>query len=368
VDQAFSLRAKGSAEQPIILRAETPGQVKLTGSSRLSLSGSHLHVEDLLFKDGSLSEGAVISFRDDRGNHAQHCVLRNTAIINYNPPKQETRYMWVSLYGERHRVEHCTFSGQKHSGVTLCVWLREGKSAAHVIRRNLFTQRPPGHANGYELIRIGTSATSHLSASCQVTENWFESCEGEIEIISNKSCDNQYLRNVFFRCSGTLTLRHGDRCLVKENLFHGEHKAGSGGVRVMGRDHHILRNRFEQLRGRDGGIIALHAGIPNSPANGYVQVKNCRISENLFLNNSGPHIYLSSGLNRKAATLKPEQVHIAGNHFHRDEALTKLWVEPLPLSTLFLEQNHRLRKPPPEAKLKELRQQLGHGPAWMHPR
>ncbi len=40
--------------------------------------------------------------------------------------------------------------------------------------------------------------------------NWFEGCDGETEIISNKSGGNTYRGNVFFRSAGALTLRHGN--------------------------------------------------------------------------------------------------------------------------------------------------------------
>ena len=42
-------------------------------------------------------------------------------------------------------------------------------------------------------------------------QNFFDRCDGELEIISSKSCDNIYRGNTFLNCAGMLTLRHGNR-------------------------------------------------------------------------------------------------------------------------------------------------------------
>jgi poly(beta-D-mannuronate) lyase len=51
-DADLVFEATGTAEKPITLRAQTPGRVVMTGKSRLRLSGRHLVVEGLWFKDG----------------------------------------------------------------------------------------------------------------------------------------------------------------------------------------------------------------------------------------------------------------------------------------------------------------------------
>lgn len=75
--------------------------------------------------------------------------------------------------------------------------------------------------NGQEIIRIGTSDVSMTTAAVTVRGNIFEKCNGEIEIISNKSCGNVFTNNLFLNCKGTLTLRHGNNCTVAGNYFFG---------------------------------------------------------------------------------------------------------------------------------------------------
>jgi poly(beta-D-mannuronate) lyase len=51
-DFRILLEGQGEAGRPIVLRGETPGGVILTGQSNLRLSGEHLVVSDLVFRDG----------------------------------------------------------------------------------------------------------------------------------------------------------------------------------------------------------------------------------------------------------------------------------------------------------------------------
>ena len=121
-NQAIEFAGDGLDGAPITLRAQTPGQVTLGGSSRLKISGDWLVVDGLNFDGGSLSEGQhIVEFRGSNG-HATNSRLTNTAIVDYNPASIDTRYFWVSLYGQSNRVDHNYFSGQSHSGVTVTVW------------------------------------------------------------------------------------------------------------------------------------------------------------------------------------------------------------------------------------------------------
>jgi len=62
-NQAISLKANGTVLQPVVLIAESPGNVILNGSSRLSLSGSYIIVSGLYFKNGTLSGASVFGCR-----------------------------------------------------------------------------------------------------------------------------------------------------------------------------------------------------------------------------------------------------------------------------------------------------------------
>ncbi|MFH7473787.1 chondroitinase-B domain-containing protein, partial [Pseudomonas syringae pv. tagetis] len=51
-DARLLLKGQGTAAAPITLRAQTPGNVILSGRSDLRLAGSHLQVSNLVFRNG----------------------------------------------------------------------------------------------------------------------------------------------------------------------------------------------------------------------------------------------------------------------------------------------------------------------------
>jgi poly(beta-D-mannuronate) lyase len=222
-------------------------------------------------------------FREDSRNLANYCTLRDCAITQDAETKDSKERKWISLYGLGHTVERCHFEGKTSKGTLLVAWLPEqaGEPATHLITRNYFGPRPRLGKNGGEIIRLGDSDTSLQSAACTVSENLFVQCDGEVECISNKSCDNRYLRNTFVECQGTLTLRHGNRCLVEGNWFDGKHRKFTGGIRIIGEDHQVKGNHLQGLEG-DGArtAICVMNGIKDSPANGYLQVKNAVVASN----------------------------------------------------------------------------------------
>ena len=99
----------------------------------------------------------------------------------------------------------------------------------------------------------------------------------------------------------------GHRATVEGNFFLGQNKDGSGGVRVIGEDHVITNNYFEAIDDRADGAVSIASGIPDTPANGYQQVKNAVIAFNTFVDLSGPAISLDWGHGARNRTLLAEQ-------------------------------------------------------------
>jgi poly(beta-D-mannuronate) lyase len=318
-NQDIDFAGDGAAGAPITLRAETPDGVTLNGTSRLSISGSHLVVDGLNFDGGgSNSMSYLIEFRGSDGD-AHNCRLTNSKIIDYNAPDRSHQYHWVEIFGQDNRVDHCLFEGQDHEGVTLVVRLDDnGQAARHLIDHNAFLDRPVGRdSNGHEMMRIGTSARNGISAQCVVEHNLFENCDGEIEIISNKSADNVYRYNTFRSCAGTLTLRHGKAATVSGNFFLGEGKNRSGGIRVVDSDHVIVNNYFDDIDDRADAAISLVAGINGGPANGYQPVKDITIHNNTIVDVGGAAIIFDWGFgdtdNGGTQNQLPENVSIVNN-------------------------------------------------------
>lgn len=290
-NQSISLRADGTVDLPIVLMAETEGEVILNGSSKLSFSGKYIVVSGLYFKDGNLSGSDVISYRTSSSSLAENCRVSNCAIENYNPASNTVDSKWVSMYGKNNQLDHCSFINKTNSGTLLVVWLKSGTIPNHNISDNYFGYRNANldsngnELNGQEIIRIGDSSTSMQEAAVQVTGNFFEHCNGEIEVISNKSGNNNYSNNIFLECKGMLTLRHGNGCTVEGNCFIGNGVSSTGGVRIIGENHKVYNNYFENLTGTNyRSALCIVRGKENSALNEYFQVKNAMVAFNTMVN------------------------------------------------------------------------------------
>jgi poly(beta-D-mannuronate) lyase len=311
-DAQLKLHAEGTAAQPVTLKAQTPGKVIFTGTSRLSVGGTHIIVDGLWFQNPTADQ--VIELRKDSKHLATDCRITNCAVTNDTQLASAASAQFVSIYGARNRVDHCYIAGKTTQGTTMVVWLsNESKDQGkHQIDHNHFGPRQKLGKNGGETIRLGDSKTSMQTAACIVEHNLFEKCDGEAECISNKSCGNIYRHNTFKAVSGTLTLRHGNACTVENNTFIGDGAKGAGGVRIIGEDHTITANRFENLTGdNERSALCIMLGIPDSVPNGYFQVKRAKVTGNTFINCQ--HNILIGMSGDKKATLPPLETEISGN-------------------------------------------------------
>lgn len=281
VDLSFD-RLAGTPESPIHIRAESPGGTILSGKTEFRVSGDYIVVSGLVFRD-VIGVSDVMQLRTHSERHAHHCRITDCVFEQTEASQAGGENRWLNVYGTNNRIDHCYFAGKRSRGTTFVVWVSEERGK-HRVDHNYFGPRQELGKNGGETIRIGTSEVSELDCGTVVEENYFHKCDGEAEIISNKSCDNIYRHNVFDECSGALTLRHGHRCKVDGNVFLGRKSPGTGGVRIIGSGHIVTNNYFEGLRGdAERAAICLMNGIPNGALNGYAPVVGAIVSHNTFV-------------------------------------------------------------------------------------
>ena len=284
-DVTLNAYGSGTKQNPIIVKAETPGKVLITGDSSLNIYGTYVIVSGLWFKDGKTTKKHVVQFRKNSKVFAYNCRFTNSTISYFDAVDGISNH-WVDLYGKNNRVDHNNFTGKESIGTTLVVVLREKEHQDnnHRIDHNYFGPRPELGENGGETIRVGTSTYSRVSSKSLIENNIFRGCNGESEIISNKSEDNIYRENLFIESEGTLTLRHGNNALVENNVFVGNGKSKTGGIRVINAGHVIQNNLMIGLRGTSyRGPIVVMNGVPNSPLNRYDQVKDVLIQNNTII-------------------------------------------------------------------------------------
>ena len=281
----MKLNCKGTFKNPIVFRAETKGKVIITGNSKLLIGGEFIVVDGFYFTNGYAGEDAVLKFSINKNEIANNCRVTNTVINNFNNPKRLDENYWVALYGKNNRVDHCSFLNKKNIGVLLAVILEDDRSRVnfHSIDHNYFGFRIPLASNGGEIIRVGVSEHCEFNSNTKIEDNYFEKCDGETEIISIKSCQNIVKNNLFKECQGALVLRHGNYNIIANNVFLGNDKRGTGGIRVINKGHLIVNNFFYKCKGVDfRSPFSIMNGVPNSPANRYLGVSDAIIANNSF--------------------------------------------------------------------------------------
>jgi poly(beta-D-mannuronate) lyase len=312
-DVALKLSANGTAEKPIRVVAQTPGGVIISGASNLKISGHYLEISGLHFKDGYSPEGDLIVFKTGTDALANHCRITDFVIEDFSQADRFKNDNWIVLWGKYNRVDHCTISNKMNAGPTLIVELNDERSQEnyHSIDHNYFNGRQRLGSNGGETMRIGVSRYSLTASRTMIKNNYFEHCNGEVEIVSIKSGENEVSNNTFYECEGSVVLRHGSKNVVDGNLFLGNNKAFTGGVRVINPGHKVFNNVFKDLKGSAfRAALAVMNGVPNSAINRYYQVKDAAIYHNTFINCD--HIDFGTGKDAER-TLAPENVEFKNN-------------------------------------------------------
>ncbi|MFH1496691.1 MAG: chondroitinase-B domain-containing protein [Verrucomicrobiota bacterium] len=293
----------GTASAPIVVRAQTPGEVIFNGNVQFEVTGNHIILDGFRFNGDArpspdyavpASKSGVfkITGEDNR--------LTECSINGFNRATGLTK--WVQLKGARNRVDHCHFSNKVGPGQIVEVVL-DGTADHHRIDHNAFRDFAyGGGANEYETVRIGSGTLSIGVASESIVEhNHFEACDGEGETISIKSSDCIVRHNTLIDCRGSITLRQGAGNLVEGNvMLNLSGLAEAGGIRVCGSDHEIRDNYIQGTRSSGkhlGGInlVASDVDPAASPstygAGDHWPVRDVLVQNNSFINCQQSFIY-----------------------------------------------------------------------------
>lgn len=298
----------GSENTPITIKAETIGGVTLTKESLFSLKRcSYIVLEGFVFD----CEGENTLIKLEGSNNIR--ITRNVFELKTSEPIK-----WVFIGGiyndytfqytsHHNRIDHNIFQNKTTPGhyITVDGTSNEDGSDSRQsqydrIDHNYFRNNSPRASNEKESIRIGWSQMSMSSGFTTVEHNLFEDCDGDPEIVSVKSSDNNIRHNTFIKSYGTLSLRHGNRNRVEGNYFFGGDKPNgsfgtstiyTGGIRIYGTDHIIVNNYMEGLKGTIWDApIALTQGdaIDGSSSNltKHFRAERVTIAYNTLVNNT----------------------------------------------------------------------------------
>jgi poly(beta-D-mannuronate) lyase len=226
----ITISRSGTADKPIIIMAETTGQVEMTGLGGLSLVSPAKYVVITGFKFTHSASRA----RSTPGT--SFCRWTRNTFENEADGED------LTIAGSDHQVDHNTFRNKHAMGRFLAI-RGEGNQIAErlwIHHNYFFNHASQGGKNGAEALQFGLSGFSMSKSNSIVEYNLFEECEGENELISVKASAVTLRYNTIRNCKAQFTLRHGNFCQVYGNYFN-----NTPGLRIFGDDHFIYSNYFE---------------------------------------------------------------------------------------------------------------------------
>ncbi len=324
-----TLTSNGTAGSPVIVYAENIGGVAFSGSTAITIAGSYLTFAGFKF-DGNTAAGGSPSTNKSSilqlASGSDHLTVTNCMFRNYDANAVAgSAYYWFMIRGYNHTIEYNSIEGKDTLGAAIVFDMPEGSATKatarnHVFRFNYLGPRTNIGANGYEGIRAGVSTQQGYSLASTFEFNYFyrtiygaSSGSVEPEAVSNKSSNNVYRSNTFREVRGQIALRHGDNCIVEGNFFFGAGLSNAGGVRVIGQNHLVRNNYFQDVDGSGTtSALVVYRGDSNWPASddgsGNEAAHHAKIFHNTFVNCKQPfNIGAGSG------TVNPTGVQVRNN-------------------------------------------------------
>ena len=223
----------GTAANPITIEAQTIGGVEITGSHGFNLNSPAAYIIIQGFKFTHTNNLSIAS-------GTSHCRFTRNIIELSIPPTNIISY--ININGDDVQIDYNELRNKSTLGEMLDI----AGSGSQVARRlwvhhNYFHDFTSPGGNGAETIRWGLSGLSLSTGNGLCEYNLFVRCEGENEMISNKSSGNTYRYNTVLDCvGGEISQRHGNDC-----YYYGNYMRNTQGMRIYGDHHRIFSNYFE---------------------------------------------------------------------------------------------------------------------------
>jgi poly(beta-D-mannuronate) lyase len=249
---ALNVAVSGTEKQPITIKAEGKDKVVFTEDVYdhiFNVTGNYIVLDGFTFKSCNVfkkdgKNAVLVEFFNTKNCRMTNCFFtQNTAKTQFMP------IVVISGYGEHNQVDHCGFTSDVDNMEVQVKITKQDCPKYTLIEKNTFKDKPkvtwPIY-NGGECVQIGQDPIllGNMVPNATVQNNTFIHCDGEPEVISNKSTGNKYLNNYFEDCQGELVMRGGHDCLVDGNTF----KGGIGGIRVNGTGHTISNNNISNIK------------------------------------------------------------------------------------------------------------------------
>lgn len=277
------INCRGTAAAPITIHPESEGGAVFTGTTAFRLTGQYVILKGLSFEGCTTTP---ITLQDASFCRVTGCrfVASRATVINFRGQSDDNR------------IDHCTFLHTEAK----CIVVTINTSRPPLRNRldhNLFQDVPRLGRNGRSTIQIGQFQTKRglVESLTLVDYNVFLRCNGDAEIISNKSSRNTYRYNLFKDCQGELVMRGGSHCVIEGNRFEG----CNAGIRLSGTYHTVENNVI--IDSKSTGI-RLFYGMTRKHGSLYVAPGHCLIANNTIVNAANAGIFIGEHRNRDART------------------------------------------------------------------
>jgi hypothetical protein len=230
---SLGINRVGTAANPILIRAETIGAVEIAGTHGFSLNSGATYITIQGFK---FTHAAAISI----SSGASHCRLTRNVIQLAIPAGTDVSY--INISGDDIEIDRNELRNKSTLGSMLDITGSGSQVARRLwVHHNYFHDFVSPGGNGAETIRWGLSGLSLSTGNGLCEYNLFTRCDGENEMISNKSSGNTYRYNTVIDSPGDeISQRHGNDC-----LYYGNYMRNTQGMRIYGDRHKIFSNYFE---------------------------------------------------------------------------------------------------------------------------
>jgi poly(beta-D-mannuronate) lyase len=279
---ALVINSRGEAGNPVIVEAETPNGVVFSGDVDhviFTLTGSHTILRGINFDACNVIKaeghtGMLVELEGSSYCRVTACnFTRNTARAQFMP------IVVVSGNGKYNEVDHCNFTGNIDNQELQVKITKEFCPLYTMIDKNVFRDKIKVAwkvFNGGECVQVGQDPVllGTVQSWTTVRENSFTRCNGEPEVISNKSSNNFYIKNKFEDCDGELVMRGGFDCVIDSNTIDG----GNCGIRINGTGHRVTNNDIRNVKTAIRLMYGMAAG--KTEIGFYIAAGDCVIKHN----------------------------------------------------------------------------------------
>jgi poly(beta-D-mannuronate) lyase len=283
---SLEIPTTGTQTKPVVIMAETAGKVVFSGDVSQTLfkfTGAFTTLSGITFNACTLlkakdANGLLVEFKNTSNCRLSDCSFTANVVKGQFMP-----LVIISGNGTANKVDSCSFNANVDNQDVQVKITKDSCPQLTVLENNVFTNKNKvswANGNGGECIQIGQDPIllGTKEANTLVRFNKFIHCDGENEVISNKSSRNSYVKNYFEANDGELVMRGGHDCIISDNVFEG----GTGGIRINGTGHTITNNKINNIK---TAIRLMYGMAKGKEETGfYIAASNCTVTNNQISN------------------------------------------------------------------------------------